>query len=201
MYDSPRSHLGSEVGKKGKYSHMVLTVSMFWQLIPIFDLGTLNNKSPSILRSSGRYSKNIDCRSIVITNIISTQRGWMDGCKARQPFRESSKSCDKVQILKNLVKSICRKSKPICSVQVSRLNLLHLEQELEQTKAQVALLSGLFNANHLGIIGAANSGSGSKFTKLHEVWGKCSARLLFYRAKWWEGVPSGTSMCALRSMV
>nr|GEU86070.1 TGACG-sequence-specific DNA-binding protein TGA-1A-like isoform X2 [Tanacetum cinerariifolium] len=77
--------------------------------------------------------------------------------------QEASKPVDKV--LRRLAqnreaarKSRLRKKAYVQQLEASRLKLLHLEQELEQTKAQCALMSAGVNAGQLGFPGAANSG-------------------------------------------
>ncbi|KAI7753342.1 hypothetical protein M8C21_024590 [Ambrosia artemisiifolia] len=76
--------------------------------------------------------------------------------------QEASKPVDKVrrrlaQNREAARKSRLRKKAYIQQLEASRLKLLHLEQELEQTKAQCALMSGGVNASQPGFCGAANS--------------------------------------------
>lgn len=88
--------------------------------------------------------------------------------------QEASKPGDKV--LRRLAqnreaarKSRLRKKAYVQQLEASRLKLLHLEQELEQTKAQAALLSGGVNASHLGLPGTTNSGIAA-FEMEYEHW-------------------------------
>ncbi|KAL7603309.1 transcription factor TGA1 isoform X1 [Lactuca sativa] len=88
--------------------------------------------------------------------------------------QEASKPGDKVQrrLAQNREaarKSRLRKKAYVQQLEASRLKLLHLEQELEQTKAQAALLSGGVNANRLGIPGTTNSGIAA-FEMEYEQW-------------------------------
>ncbi|PWA99487.1 Basic-leucine zipper domain-containing protein [Artemisia annua] len=82
---------------------------------------------------------------------------------SNQYDQEANKPVDKV--LRRLAqnreaarKSRLRKKAYVQQLEASRLKLLQLEQELEQTKAQCALMSAGVNAGQLGFPGAANSG-------------------------------------------
>ncbi|KAI3725661.1 hypothetical protein L1987_65452 [Smallanthus sonchifolius] len=88
--------------------------------------------------------------------------------------QEASKPADKV--LRRLAqnreaarKSRLRKKAYVQQLEASRLKLLHLEQELEQTRAQCALMNGGVNASQLGFSGAANSGIAA-FEIEYEQW-------------------------------
>ncbi|KAK9068605.1 hypothetical protein SSX86_012720 [Deinandra increscens subsp. villosa] len=86
-----------------------------------------------------------------------TTNGHLNQCD-----QEASKPADKV--LRRLAqnreaarKSRLRKKAYVQQLEASRLKLLHLEQELEQTRAQFALMSAGANASQPGFHKAANS--------------------------------------------
>lgn len=81
---------------------------------------------------------------------------------SNQCDQEASKPVDKV--LRRLAqnreaarKSRLRKKAYVQQLEASRLKLHHLEQELEQTRAQCALMSSGVETSHLGFAGGANS--------------------------------------------
>lgn len=82
---------------------------------------------------------------------------------SNQCDQEASKPVDKVQrrLAQNREaarKSRLRKKAYVQQLEASRLKLHQLEQELEQTRAQCALMSGRVNASNVGFPGAPNSG-------------------------------------------
>ncbi|KAK1432372.1 hypothetical protein QVD17_09268 [Tagetes erecta] len=88
--------------------------------------------------------------------------------------QEASKPVDKhlrrlAQNREAARKSRLRKKAYVQQLEVSRLKLIHLEQELEQTKAQCALMSGGANASQHGLARAANSGIAT-FEIAYEQW-------------------------------
>ncbi|XP_076921911.1 transcription factor TGA1-like isoform X1 [Bidens hawaiensis] len=97
-----------------------------------------------------------------IDNQLSESASHTTNGPLNQCDQEASKPADKV--LRRLAqnreaarKSRLRKKAYVQQLEASRLKLLHLEQELEQTKAQCALMSGGVNASQLGFHGAANA--------------------------------------------
>ncbi|KAJ0695015.1 putative transcription factor bZIP family [Helianthus annuus] len=97
-----------------------------------------------------------------LDNQLSEDASHTTNGPSNQCDQEASKPVDKV--LRRLAqnreaarKSRLRKKAYVQQLEASRLKLLQLEQELEQTKAQCALMSGGVNASQLGFHGAANS--------------------------------------------
>ncbi|XP_022013506.1 transcription factor TGA1 isoform X3 [Helianthus annuus] len=109
-----------------------------------------------------------------LDNQLSEDASHTTNGPSNQCDQEASKPVDKV--LRRLAqnreaarKSRLRKKAYVQQLEASRLKLLQLEQELEQTKAQCALMSGGVNASQLGFHGAATSGI-SAFELEYEQW-------------------------------
>ncbi|KAD4586342.1 hypothetical protein R6Q59_035327 [Mikania micrantha] len=98
-----------------------------------------------------------------LNNQLSEDASQTTHGPSNQCDQEACKPVDKV--LRRLAqnreaarKSRLRKKAYVQQLEASRLKLLHLEQELEQTRAQCSLMSGGVNASQHEFSGAANPG-------------------------------------------
>ncbi|KAM0034171.1 putative transcription factor bZIP family [Helianthus debilis subsp. tardiflorus] len=110
-----------------------------------------------------------------LENQLSEDNSHTTHGPSNQCDQEASKPADKV--LRRLAqnreaarKSRLRKKAYVQQLEASRLKLLHLEQELEQTKAQCALMRGGVNASQLGFPGAATHAGIAAFEIEYEQW-------------------------------
>ncbi|KAL8199571.1 hypothetical protein R6Q57_013139 [Mikania cordata] len=109
-----------------------------------------------------------------LDNELSEDASHTTNGPLNQCDQEASKPVDKVtrrlaQNREAARKSRLRKKAYVQQLEASRLKLLQLEQELEQTRAQCALMSHGFDARQLGFHGGANSRIGA-FETEYKQW-------------------------------